>query len=123
MATPQSRYIYREELDAIITEWTLQHTKQECMTLCAAADVPSGALLDIDDIAHDPSYIETGMVVEIEHPQLGRLKFPGFAPKMSENHIDYTCSPELGGSNNEIYGGVLGLSDEEMAALKDKKVI
>ena len=69
MATPQSRYQYKEELDAIITEWTMQHTKQEAMELCAAADVPSGALLDIDDIAHDPSYVETGMVIEIDHPQ------------------------------------------------------
>ncbi len=123
MATPQSRYQYREELDAIITEWTMQHTKQEAMELCAAADVPSGALLDIDDIAHDPSYVETGMIVEIDHPQRGHLKFPGFAPKMSENHIDYTCSPELGGSNDEIYGEVLGLSADELAALKDKKII
>ena len=87
------------------------------------ADVPSGALLDIDDIAHDPSYIETGMVVEVEHPQRGKLKVPGFAPKMSENHIDYECSPELGGSNEEIYGEILGLSAEDIQALKDKKII
>lgn len=123
MVTPQSRFQYRDELDAIITEWTMQHTKQEAMELLAKADVPSGALLDIDDIAHDPSYIETGMVVEVEHPQRGKLKVPGFAPKMSENHIDYECSPELGGSNEEIYGEILGLSAEEIQALKDKKVI
>ena len=123
MATPQSRYLNREELDAIITQWTLQHTKQEAMDIIAGADIPAGAMLDIDDFAHDPTYVETGMVVEIDHPQRGRLKFPGFAPKMSENHIDYTCSPELGQHNGEIYGEVLGLTDEEMARLKAKKVI
>ena len=62
------------------------------------------------------------MVVEVEHPQLGRLKVPGFAPKLSKNHIDYSCSPTLGGSNEEIYGDVLGLSAEGLQALK-KKVI
>ena len=123
MATPQSRYKYKEELDAIITEWTLQHTKQEAMEIIAKADIPAGALLDIDDIAHDPSYVETGMVVEIDHPQRGHLKFPGFASRMSENHVEYACSPALGGSNDEIYRGILGLSAEELAELKDKKVI
>ena len=63
------------------------------------------------------------MIVEIDHPQRGKVKLPGFAPKLSENHIEYECSPELGGSNDEVYGGLLGLSPEEMAQLKEKKVI
>lgn len=123
MATPQSRFEYRDELDAIITEWTLKHTKQEAMEILAKADIPSGALLDIDDIAHDPSYMETGMVIEVEHPQRGKLKFPGFAPKLSENHIDYECSPALGENNEEVYGGILGLSQEEIETLKTNKII
>ena len=123
MKTPQSRFLYREELDALITEWTMRHTKQEAMDILAKADVPAGALLDIGDLASDPSYMEQGMVVEIEHRQRGKLKFPGFAPKMSENHIDYESSPALGGSNEEIYGGLLGLSEAELAELRDKKVI
>ena len=52
-------------------------------------------------------------MTEVEHKELGKLKLPGFAPQLSENHVDYTVSPELGGSNEEIYKGVLGLSDEE----------
>lgn len=123
MATPQSRYLVRDELDAIITEWTLQHTKQEAMEILAKADIPSGALLDIDDIAHDPSYMETGMIVEVTHPDRGTIKVPGFAPKMSENHIDYECSPKLGGNNAEIYHGILGLSDDQMEDLKNRRII
>ena len=48
---------------------------------------------------------------------------PGFAPRLSENHIEYQCSPELGGSNEEVYGDLLGYSAEELAELKAKKVI
>ena len=93
------------------------------MDILAKADVPAGALLDIGDIAGDPTYVELGTVVEIEHRQRGKLKMPGFAPKMSENHIDYTSSPELGGSNDEIYRGILGLDEGEILNLKAKKVI
>lgn len=123
MATPQSRFLYKDELDAYITEWTMQHTKEEAMQIVASHDIPSGALLTIEDFAKDPAYVEQGIIVEIEHPQHGKLKMPGFAPKMSENHIEYTTSPELGGSNAEIYGEMLGLSAEELAQLKEERVI
>ena len=101
----------------------MQHTKYEAMDIIAKADIPAGALLDISDFANDPMYEEQGMVIEIDHPQRGRVKLPGFAPKMSENHIDYECSPELGGSNDEIYGGVLGLTPEQLEDLRSRKVI
>ena len=122
-ATPRSRFENRDTLDPIIAAWTAQHTKQEAMDILAKADVPAGALLDVGDITNDPDYQRRGMIVEVEHPELGKLKVPGFAPRMSENHIDYECSPALGGSNEEIYGGVLGLSAEQLAELKAKKAI
>ncbi|MBR4742600.1 MAG: CoA transferase [Oscillospiraceae bacterium] len=123
MATPQSRYQYRDELDEYITEWTMQHTKKEAMDIVAGADVPAGALLDISDFASDPAYMEQGIIVEVDHPQRGRIKMPGFAPRMSENRIEYRRSPGLGENNEEIYGGILGLSGERMRELKEKKVI
>ena len=110
-------------LDPIIAEWTGRHTKQEAMAILAGADVPAGALLDVGDITNDPSYLERGMIVEVEHPELGKVKVPGFAPKLSENHVEYTCSPALGGSNAEIYGEVLGLSQAKLAELKANKAI
>ncbi len=122
-ATPRSRFDNRDTLDPIIAEWTGKHTKQEAMDILAKADVPAGALLDVGDITNDPDYLRRGMIVEVEHPELGKLKVPGFAPRMSENHIDYECSPALGGSNEEIYGGVLGLSAEKLAELKANKAI
>lgn len=122
-ATPRSRFAHRDALDPIIAEWTGRHTKQEAMDILAKADVPAGALLDVSDITNDPSYQKRGMIVEIEHPELGKVKVPGFAPKLSENHVEYACSPALGGNNAEIYGGILGLSDQELAALKESKAI
>ena len=123
MATPQSRFLWREELDGYISEWTCQHTKTEAMEIVAGADIPAGALLDISDFASDPNYVRQGIVVEVDHPQRGRLKLPGFAPRMSENSIQYRCSPALGENNDEIYGGVLGLSEEKIRELKEKKII
>ncbi len=122
-ATPTSRYQYRDILNPIIAEWTGRHTKQDAMDILAKADIPAGALLDVDDITNDPQYLERGMIVEVEHKDRGRIKIPGFAPRMSENHVEYKVSPGLGESNEEVYQGILGLDKEEYEKLKTNKVI
>ena len=123
MATPRSRFVNKEMCDSAITEWLKDYDKITAMDILAKADIPAGALLDCDDITNDPQYLEHGMIVEVEHPQRGKFRVPGFAPKLSENHIEYECSPELGGSNDEIYGELLGRTPEEIEELKAKKAI
>lgn len=123
MATPRSRFENVEMCDNAIKDWLKDYDKFTAMDILAKADIPAGALLDCDDITNDPQYLERGMIVEVEHPQRGKFKVPGFAPRLSENHIEYECSPELGGSNEEIYGELLGRTAEEIAELKAKKAI
>jgi len=118
METPQSRYLYREELDAVISEWTLQHTKQEAMKILCEAGIPAGAMFGIEDIAADDDYVRQGVLAEVDFPGIGVRRVPGFAPRMSENHIDYAPSPALGGDNETVYGDLLGLSREELERLK-----
>ena len=123
MSTPHNRYLHKDMCDNAIKDWLKDHDKFEAMDLLCKGDVPAGALLDVADITNDPQYYERGMMVEIEHPQRGKVKVPGFAAHLSENHIEYETSPSLGGSNDEIYGDLLGLSKEEMDKLKAEKAI
>lgn len=123
MATPRLRFENKEMCDNAIKEWLAKYDKFTAMDILCKADIPAGALLSVDDITNDQQYYDRGMMVEIEHPQLGKVKLPGFAPKLSENHIEYECSPALGGSNEEIYKGLLGMSDEKLAELKEKGAI
>ena len=123
MQTPQSRYEVRDEIDAAIAAWTSQHTKMEAMNICCKAGIPAGAVLDCEDITNDEYLRRRGMMIEVDHRQRGKLVIPGFAARMSGIEIDYQPSPALGEHNREIYGGVLGLSDEKLRELKEKKVI
>ena len=121
--TPTSRYEYREELDAAISEWTAKYDKFTVMDMLCKADVPAGAVLDCNDITNDEYLLKRGTMLEVEHKDRGKVRVPGFAPRMSENHVEYKVSPGLGEHNREIYGGLLGVSDEELEKLKEKKVI
>ncbi len=123
LATPHSRFLHREKCDSAIREFCAQHTKYEAMEIIAGADVPAGALLDVDDITKNPVYEKRGVIIEIDHPQRGKVKVPGFMPKLSENHVEYQCSPGLGEHNREVYGELLGVSEEELEKLREDKVI
>ena len=105
--------------------WLKDHDKFEAMEILCKADVPAGALLSVDDITNDPQYYvpERKMMVEIDHPQHGKVKVPGFAPRMSAVTVEYEPSPELGGSNKEIYGDLLGYTEEQMAEMKKNRTI
>lgn len=123
MTTPHSRYLHREKCDGAILEFCAQHTKLEVMERIAGADVPAGALLDVKDITEDPQYQERGIIVEIDHPKRGKVKVPGFAPRLSENYVEYQCAPELGEHNEQVYGELLGYSREQLAQMKEEKII
>lgn len=125
MATPRLRFKNREICDGAIKEWLKDHDKFEAMEILCKADVPAGALLSVDDITNDPQYYvpERKMMVEIDHPQHGKVKVPGFAPRMSAVTVEYEPSPELGGSNKEIYGDLLGYTEEQMAEMKKNRTI
>lgn len=49
---------------------------------------------------------------------------PGVFPVLSETpgQIKW-AGPKIGAQNEDIYHGLLGMSDEEIAELKEKKVI
>ena len=122
-ATPHTRFEHREELYEAMSGWFKEKTKEEAMMILGAADVPAGAVLDIDDFRNDPQYKELGMVIEVDHYEKGRMEFAGFASKMSGLTIDYEAAPALGSSNEEVYKNVLGLTDSELKELEEKHVI
>ena len=52
-----------------------------------------------------------------------KVKVPGFAPRQRAVTVEYEPSPELGGSNKEIYGDLLGYTEEQMAEMKKNRTI
>ncbi|MBP1920446.1 CaiB/BaiF CoA transferase family protein [Youngiibacter multivorans] len=121
--TPRSRYLYKDILNPIIEGWTREHTKQDAMDILCRADIPAGAVFDCDDITKDEYLRRRGTMVEIEHSKRGKLVIPGFAPRMSENHVEYRLSPELGSYSEKVFKEYAGLSDEDYEALKAKHII
>ncbi len=115
------------EVDGVITEWTKQRATKEAVAALRAHDVICGPVNDIHDILAWPHMRARGMIVDIEHPTLGRLegaKAPGFPLQFSEMRGGYDApAPLVGQHNEEILGGLLGVSSEELRRLADDGVL
>ena len=123
-ATHSARGCNQEELDQLIASWAITQKRKELLALLARHEVPSGPVYDAADVARDPHYRERGAVVDVETEEFGTLSMQGVVPKLSDTpgKIRWTGAP-LGHHNAEVYGGILGLSADEIAKLREERVI
>jgi len=119
----RARYEKREVIREAIEAWTRSRDKMEAFHTIAKENVPIGPVLDTVEALNDPHYIQRGMIIEMEHPQRGKFKMPGCPVKMSKSIPEYTPAPLLGQHNEEVYARWLGYSKEDVAKLKEEKVI
>jgi formyl-CoA transferase len=122
LATNDGRVKRTEELDRVIGEWTARHDLDTVLGVLEKAEVPSGRIYSIADIAADMHYQARGM---IEKHKLGErdLLLPGVVPKMSVTPGGTRwIGPRLGEHTGEVLAG-LGYTEGEIAAMKERGVI
>jgi crotonobetainyl-CoA:carnitine CoA-transferase CaiB-like acyl-CoA transferase len=85
--------------------------------------MPIAKVMGIEELIDDPQYAARNYFQDIDHPQARHLSYPGAPFKMSETPADIKRAPLLGEHNQEIYDGLLGLSANELAGLKESNVI
>jgi crotonobetainyl-CoA:carnitine CoA-transferase CaiB-like acyl-CoA transferase len=123
-ATLADRARHGDELNAIVAAWCREHTAEEIERILVAAEVPVSRAFSIRDIFADPHYAARGDIVEVDDPTIGTLKMQGVYPRFSRTPGAIQCgAPRLGEHNREIYGGVVGLGDEELDTLEREGVI
>jgi CoA:oxalate CoA-transferase len=125
-ATPAARMHveHQGEFDAIFYPWLLERTKQDIMEHAQAARVLATAVNTPEDVLKDRHFQAREFFVEVSHPEAGCVTQPGPPFRMTETSWRIRrCAPRLGQHNEEIYGGMLGLSREELMVLRKQGVI
>ena len=117
LAHNPGRVIHQEKIDKALADWCAQHGSREIIDTLEEARVPVGPIYSVQDMMDDPHYNARGMfeTVEIDGKP---LKIPAIMPKLSRTPGEtHWPGAAIGAHNDEILGGLLGLTDEEIAAL------
>jgi crotonobetainyl-CoA:carnitine CoA-transferase CaiB-like acyl-CoA transferase len=115
----------QDEIEGIVADWALERDAKEIDRVLNEAGVICGPIYTIADIFDDPQFKEREMLVEHVDPEFGPYVGPGVVPKLTRTPgaVRWSATWEEGSHNAEVYGGLLGLGEEELASLREEGVI
>jgi formyl-CoA transferase len=123
-ATHDARGANSEELDRIISAWSSTHESGPLLDILHEAGVPAGLIYRAKDMLEDPHFMARESIIRLKHDVLGDFPMQGVFPKLSETPGSVrTLGPKLGEHNADVYRDLLGLSDDEVAALRTDAII
>lgn len=119
LASMAGRIARRDEVDALVSEWTQRHSPREVTERLQAAGVPAGFMQRLSEYRGDPQFKARDFIRSLEHEGLPE-------PLPTENrivHARHFPEPELrpapyqGEHTREVAARLLGLSASEIDAL------
>jgi crotonobetainyl-CoA:carnitine CoA-transferase CaiB-like acyl-CoA transferase len=121
-ATTPARVHRRSEVNGIVADWVGMLSPEEVMAACSAGGVPCGPINSIADIFEDAQFKARGNMVEVLDPRIGPVVLPAAVPRLSETPAELRhTGRSLGADNEEILGGLLGVSTAEIRILSGRE--
>jgi crotonobetainyl-CoA:carnitine CoA-transferase CaiB-like acyl-CoA transferase len=112
-----------EEISSNLRQVFLTKTRDEWFDFLAEKDVPVGKVYTLDEVFSDPQVLHRHMVVEVEHPTVGKVKQPGIAIKLSETPGKVRRLAPIFGEHTEEILRELGYTQPQIAELRQSSVI
>jgi benzylsuccinate CoA-transferase BbsF subunit len=117
-----SRWQNQDELNKLVATWTKDLTHYEVMHKLQKVGVAAGPSFDVEELVNDPHVKHRGILVEQNHPVAGKT-IVYRSPWKSALTAKNPPAPCLGEHNDYVLKELLGMSDAEVAALVESKVI
>ena len=113
------RNAHREEILPLVREWTMaQESVAACTSALDDACVPSAPVQTIDQVVNDPQIAARSMIIEQDHPVLGKIRLPNLPFNFFNSEpLAPRVAPDLGQHNRKIAAD-LGFSEAEIDAME-----
>jgi crotonobetainyl-CoA:carnitine CoA-transferase CaiB-like acyl-CoA transferase len=113
----------RLDILPLVRAWVGARTVAGCLAALDAIDVPSAKVQRIDETLADPQIVARGMVIEQDHPILGKVRLPNLPFRFSDCDTTQTMPAPLMGQHNRPIAAALGYSATEIDALQAEGVL
>ena len=118
------RQRHRRELDALISRWTAEHEADTITELLQSHGVASAPVLGAEERLFHPHFMARSLYRDTEHPALGAEPVFNLMWNLSKSPSRVRRhAPLLGEHNREVLCGYLGLSEDELAELEERRVV
>jgi crotonobetainyl-CoA:carnitine CoA-transferase CaiB-like acyl-CoA transferase len=124
-ATDLEAFENRDVLDTMIKQWVASKTRDEVEEIAAEFAIPIGPLLDYTEVPDHPQVKAENILVQAAISDGSfKMAVPACPIRFSEEVFnDGSAIPRLGEHNDEIWGKLCGLSNQELARLKEEGII
>ncbi|WP_410873419.1 CaiB/BaiF CoA transferase family protein [Nocardia sp. A7] len=121
---PQRRLARAAEVDDVVAAWVSKQTLAEAMAVFDTEQVAAAPVYDITDLLADEQLRHREVFVPVADDELGTMTVQAPVPRFSQaqgrvSHL----GPRLGEHNAEVYGQILGLSDNDIDDLHSRGVL
>ena len=122
--SPDQRRANFENIQQSLTDWTATQQARELMHKLQSAGVTAIALNSASDLMDDPHLLARGFMQFITRDFMGDQPHPSAPWRLGREAIPIrTSAPTLGQHNQQILGGLLGLSDSQLESLNQDGII
>jgi len=122
--TLEKRRDAREEVNAIVSAFTEQHTVDDLVEIFTHHEVPHAPILGVTEALSQPQAVARDMVVQTDHATLGSIPIVNRSIRFTDAEQPVPEAPPVLGQHTEtILSDVLELSPERIAALRAAGVI
>lgn len=128
MAAMEKRSQGLAVLNAAFAEWAATQTAADLVRMMQEMNIPAGTVMQVPELLTNPQLMHRHMVVDVDHPKLGRVKTFNLPIKFFETQVgvqpqENPSDPELGQHSAEVLQEALNLSEGEIARLRAGGII
>jgi len=123
LATRVLRAEHLPDLYDLLDDVFATRPSEEWLEIFAAEGLLFAPVRRFEDVLHDPQAEANDYIVDVNHPRLGALRVPGYPVTFGKDcPAPYRPAPSLGQHTDSVLAS-LGLDDDAIAGLRDRKVI